>query len=293
MNIDLVIATYNRADQLAETLTNVKQWANGLNKIYVVNNNSQDNTAEVLRHFEDDQTVVIHNSSNLGAAGGKNVGLRRSTADVIIVIDDDALFCSSDPVAHVRDRFEANPRLGIIQFKIINYQTKRVLKYEFPADDPDRRADDAFDIGYFIGAGHAIRKSMLEEVGYYPDDFGIYAHEEIDLSYRAVNAGYMMRYTPEIAVYHKKAPGGRLTQREVAYHLLYNRLIMTHKYLPFPYSAINTLLWLVKTTFDVGSPSVAIAAYWTFLRRKRHVAPTLLSRDALRYMHRNGGRLFR
>lgn len=204
MKVDLVIATYNRADQLKETLQNVLHYDDGLNSIYVINNNSTDHTKNVLDRFDGGKITVVHNNKNIGAAAGKNVGLRMSNADIIIVIDDDAIFCSTNPVETVKKHFKNNPKLGVIQFKIINYSTNNVLKYEFPGDSPEDHCNDSFEIGYFIGAGHALRKSMLDEVGYYPDDFGLYAHEEVDMSYRAVNNGYIMRYEPSVAVYHKK-----------------------------------------------------------------------------------------
>lgn len=293
MKVDLVIATYNRAGQIGDTLENVFGHDDGFNRLWVVNNCSTDRTREVLDAFDHDKLTIIHNRQNLGAAGGKNVGLRQSDADIIVVIDDDAVFYSDRPVATVREIFNRDAGLGLIQFKIINEALGKILKYEFPGDDPSIRGDESFEIGYFIGAGHAIRKSMLEAVGYYPDDFGLYAHEEVDLSYRAVNGGYRMRYEPSIAVLHKKAPGGRMSRRDAIYQMFYNRLVMTRKYLPFPYSAVNNFLWFVKTTLDARSIGVSFSAYAEFLGNRSRVARQKLNPAALDYMRRNAGRLFR
>jgi GT2 family glycosyltransferase len=293
MKVDLVIATYNRAEQIKETLENVIAYGDGLNHIFVVNNNSTDHTREVLDGIKHDGLSVIHNRENLGAAGGKNVGLRKSNADIIIVMDDDAIFFSDRPVAAVVDIFSRYPDLGVIQFKIINFQSRKILRYEFPGDDPQVRGDDSFEIGYFIGAGHALRKSMLEDIGYYPDNFGLYAHEEVDLSYRAVIGGYRMRYESAVAVLHKKAPGGRLSKRETIYTMFYNRLVMTRKYLPFPYSVINNFLWFVKTAVDARSAFLALSAYLDYFRNRSKVRLQKMGPEALLYMRRNNGRLFR
>ena len=95
MIVDVVIATYNRANQISETLDNVLQYKDDINKIFVVNNNSEDNTKEVLKEFHDNEKIeIIHSPENLGASGGKNIGLKKSVADVAIVIDDDAIFFS-------------------------------------------------------------------------------------------------------------------------------------------------------------------------------------------------------
>jgi GT2 family glycosyltransferase len=280
MRVDIVIATYNRADTLRETIENVLSSAHGFGKLFVVDNASTDHTRSVMESFTDDRVVAVFNDKNLGAAGGKNVGLRMSEADVVVVIDDDAVFASEE-------------LLGLIQFKIINFQTRKVLRYEFPGDHPEVDQDNSFYIGYFIGAGHAIRKSMLERVGYYPDDFGLYAHEEVDLSYRAINHGYTMRYEPSIAVLHKKAPGGRLPANAVLHQLLLNRMIMSRKHLPYRYALVNNLLWIAKTLFNSRSPLLIIDVLREYAIKRKSTVPEVLTRQALRYMKQYNGRLFR
>lgn len=293
MNVDLVLATYNRAAQLRRTLQNILTYGEGLGRIYVVNNGSTDDTRRLIEEVTDPRVCAIHNEQNLGAAAGKNVGLRRSSADVVIVIDDDAEFCSPWPVQEVRRAFEDDPRLAVVQFKIINNASGRVLNMEFPGRDASREANDSFLIGYFIGAGHALRKAALDDVGYYPDDFGLYAHEEVDLSYRVINGGYRMRYVPAVAVRHMKDPGGRISRGEVLYWMLYNRLVMTRKYLPLPYSAINGILWSMKTAIDARSLTVPVRAWMRYFRERGTLARNPLSAAALEYLRRNNGRLYK
>lgn len=293
MRVDIVIATYNRAETLKETIDNVLTLAHGFGNLYVVDNASTDHTRAVLESFDDNRLIAVFNDQNLGAAGGKNVGLRMSTAEIVVVIDDDAVFASENPVGEVVRIFESDEHLGLIQFKIINFQTGKVLRYEFPGDHPDAEQDNSFNIGYFIGAGHAIRKSMLERVGYYPDDFGLYAHEEIDLSYRAVNHGYIMRYEPSVAVLHKKAPGGRMPAKSVLHQLLLNRMIMSRKYLPRRYALVNNLLWIAKTLFNSKSPLLIIDVLGEYTMKRASIVPAVLTHQALRYMKQHNGRLFR
>lgn len=293
MRVDIVIATYNRAEILKKTIENVLESAHGFGKLYVVDNASTDNTRAVLESFVDDRLITVFNDQNLGAAGGKNAGLRMSTSDIVVVIDDDAVFASDNPIEEVVRIFESDEHLGLIQFKIINYQTGKVLRYEFPGDHPDIDQNNSFNIGYFIGAGHAIRKSMLERVGYYPDDFGLYAHEEVDLSYRAINHGYTMRYEPSVAVLHKKAPGGRMPANAVLHQLLLNRMIMSRKYLPRRYALVNNFLWIAKTLFNSRSPFLIVVVLREYIMKKASIIPDVLTHQALHYMKQYNGRLFR
>jgi GT2 family glycosyltransferase len=117
------------------------------------------------------------------------------------------------------------------------------VKKEFPYPDL-ARADQEMMVGYFVGAGHAIRKAVFEEVGLYPDDF-MYGVEELDFSYRMVNAGYRILYTPQVTVLHKASPGGRLPTGEVIRHLLGNRVRVVFKYLPYVYWPSHVGVWMI------------------------------------------------
>ncbi len=293
MDVDIVIATYNRAAVLRETLHNVFTYCTGFKIIYVIDNASTDNTQKVLSQFESEQLVVIKNETNIGAAMGKNVGLRRSESDIVVVIDDDAVFNSNDPIAKVKQVFFENYDLGIIQFKITNFQTKKVLKYEFPGQNIESQQNEEFDIGYFIGAGHAIRKSVLNEVGYYPEEFGLYAHEEVDLSYRVINHGYIMKYFPSVEVLHKKDPGGRMTKNDVLGQLLLNRMIMNRKYLPLYYLMFNNFVWTIKIAVDSKSLSLVFRIFYQYFIRRSSIPATKLSNQAITYLKKTGGRLYK
>ncbi|SFO87159.1 glycosyltransferase family 2 protein [Hydrogenimonas thermophila] len=293
MKVDLVIATYNRASFLKQTLDNVLEYQNELNKIFVINNNSQDNTMDILIEYEkkSPKIKVFNMDKNLGAPGGKNIGLKESKADVVIVLDDDAIFCSYNPIKEIINIFKQEKDLGIIQFKIINYQTKKILNYEFPGKLPEKNGDKEFYTGYFIGAGHAIKREMLEKVGYYPDDF-FYAHEELDLSYRAINNGYKIKYYPKVAIYHKKAPGGRLSPKEVIKHNFRNRLIMNYKYLPLKYRIINNSLWFLKTLKDSKNLLIPLKAIVEYIQIKDDLKINKLKEKAIDYCRQYNGRLY-
>jgi len=293
MIIDVVIATYNRAHQIVETLNNVLQYSSDINKIIVINNNSEDNTKEVLEKFKNNNKIdIIHSPKNLGASGGKNIGLKKSKAEVIVVIDDDAIFFSDNPIRNVKKIFNSDNKIGIIQFKIVNYQSKKILKYEFPGDNPKKNGDREFLSAYFIGAGHAIRKSMLDKVGYYPDDF-FYAHEEIDLSYRAINNNFIIKYCPIVGVYHKKVQSGRLPSDKVLLNMYKNRLVMSYKYLPFFYKTISNISWFIKTVMDSKSIIIPFLAIKEFINIKNELEIDKLSVDAITYMKKYNGRLYR
>jgi len=292
MKIDAVIATYNREDCIISAIESLLKNRNDLGKIFVVVNGSEDNSLNLLSRYSDyEQVVVIKLENNLGAPEGKNVGMLKSDAEVIVIIDDDAEFFSHNPIAEVRSIFDKEPNLGIAQFKIVNYELETIMKNEFPGRSIDKQCDQDFFIGSFTGAGHAIRRSLLEQVGYYPEDF-FYGHEELDLSFRAVQGGWSIGYRPSIGIYHKKSPRGRMPEKDMMVKMLLNRMIISWRYLPFRYRAVSNVLWCCKIMLWGKDLSVVLEA----LRQYSHVKPTIskipLSREALQYFKMNYGRLW-
>jgi len=292
MKIDAVIATYNREDCIVDAVNSLLQYQDDMGVIYVVINGSTDKTMERLSVFSDeDKVILIEIDKNLGAPGGKNIGMRRSDADVLVIIDDDAEFFSDEPIKLIDEIFSADPVLGIIQFKIVNYAQKHIMNNEFPGKDVATQGDSEFKIGSYTGAGHAIRKNMLESVGYYQDSF-FYGHEELDLSFRAIQGGWSIWYKPSIGVYHKKNPGGRLPKREMIVNMLLNRMIISRKYLPLKYRVVSTVLWCSKVALWSRSIVVPLLAIREYLKLRHNIERFQLSAEALNYMKHNYGRLW-
>ena len=57
------------------------------------------------------------------------------------------------------------------------------------------------EIDWVPGAYSIIRRSALEQIGYFDGRFFLY-YEEVDLCRRFKNAGYQVRYWPQIMVIH-------------------------------------------------------------------------------------------
>jgi hypothetical protein len=132
---------------------------------------------------------------------------------------------------------------------------------------------------------------MLDGAGYYEDSF-FYAHEELDLSFRAVQAGWSIWYKPSIGVYHKKNPRGRLPQRDVILNMLLNRMVISRRYLPLRYRLVSNALWCLKAALWSRRISVPVLALRNYRRLRSDIDRLPLSAAALDYMKQNYGRLW-
>ncbi|MFJ7968739.1 glycosyltransferase family 2 protein [Streptomyces sp. NPDC096324] len=215
------------------------------------------------------EVTAIELDDNLGCPGGRNVGLSRlrefGDVDVVVELDDDGLLVDGDVLRKVRDLYAARPRLGIVGFRIADEhgETQRRHVPRVGAKDPMRGGP----VTGFLGGGHALSMPMLAETGDWPAEF-FFAHEETDLAWRAIDAGWTVLYEPELLLQHPKTSPAR--------HAIYyrvtarNRVWLTRRRLPLALIPVHLGIWIVLTllrTRSVGGLRAWFGGFAEGLRR--------------------------
>ena len=259
--LSFVIITYNRPEDalaLAENISQLQGLDQLVEEVIIVNNRSSVSYKPVEDFISANPAIPFRyflTEENLGVSRGRNYAIRQSVAPILVFLDDDALIRNSDALMDITMLFDEDPAIGIAAFKIY-YSTGEMQINAFPHKRfTDRKDWPQFDTYYFSGAAHAIRRTVFEEVGYYPENF-FYGMEEYDLSFRALDAGYIIRYTDKVVILHKESPTGRLTPREKRKGMWLNKTSVAWKYLPVRYFVSTAFIWsfwyLVKSRGDLG-----------------------------------------
>ncbi|MFE1415563.1 glycosyltransferase family 2 protein [Streptomyces sp. NPDC058746] len=203
-----------------------------------------------------DGVVGVELDENLGVSGGRNVAWRRlrefGDVDVLVDLDDDGLLVDAGVVRRIADLYEAGAgHLGIVSFRIAD-ETGETQRRHIPrlrAKDPMRRGL----VTTFLGGGHALSMPMLEQTGGWPDAF-FFTHEETDLAWRALDAGWEILYEPALVLQHPKTSPAR---HAVYYRMTArNRVWLAKRHLPGPlvpvYLGVWTLLTVARTRSAAG-----------------------------------------
>ncbi|MGW5847404.1 glycosyltransferase family 2 protein [Streptomyces sp. NPDC055254] len=198
---------------------------------------------------------------NLGIPGGRNVGIEAfgpggSEVDVLLFLDDDGLLERTDTAELCRQAFTEDPRLGIISFRIADPQTGETQRRHVPrlrASDPMRSSR----VTTFLGGANAVRTSVFEQVGGLPGEF-FYAHEETDLAWRALDAGWLIDYRADMVLLHPTTS----PSRHAVYHRMVarNRVWLARRNLPAPLVPVYLGVWLLLTL--VRKPSAPALKAW-------------------------------
>ncbi|WP_395369063.1 glycosyltransferase family 2 protein [Streptomyces tubercidicus] len=242
MRIGAVVLTMgNRPEELRALLDSVaKQNGDPIETVVVGNGSPLPELPEGVR------TVEL--PENVGIPAGRNVGIEAfgpggSDVDVLLFLDDDGLLAREDTAELCREAFAADPALGIISFRIADPDTGETQRRHVPrlrASDPMRSSR----VTTFLGGANAVRTHVFAEVGGLPDDF-FYAHEETDLAWRALDAGWQIDYRSDMVLFHPTtAPA-----RHAVYHRMVarNRVWLARRNLPAPLVPVYLGVWFLLT----------------------------------------------
>ena len=202
---------------------------------------------------------------NLGIPGGRNAGIEafRSpggegfTVDALLFLDDDGLLPSTDTAKLVREAFATDARLGIVSFRIADPETGLTQRRHVPrlrASDPLRSSR----VTTFLGGANAVRCAVFTQVGLLPGEF-FYAHEETDLGWRALDAGWQIDYRADMVLHHPTMP----PSRHAVYHRMVarNRVWLARRNLPVALVPVYLGVWLLLTLLRRPS-GPALRAWW-------------------------------
>jgi GT2 family glycosyltransferase len=170
-----------------------------------------------------DGVDAIHNAEPLGFAANLNRGFARTTAELMISANPDAV-PAPGAVDTLRAFMEARPRCGVagprMTFPDGSWQPSRrrfptvtgtvVRRTPLRLLVPQRRhfhldespPEEPVEADWMLGGFLMLRRAMLDELGGLDEAFRLYG-EDIDLQYRAAKAGWERWYVPAAVVVHE------------------------------------------------------------------------------------------
>ncbi len=219
IKLSLVIATYNRADQLMITLRSVaaQKADKAIWECIVVDNNSTDHTRSNIDNFANANShlnIRYCLEVNQGLSHARNAGIANAKGEIIAFIDDDEHIVPDFIDAYI-ELFDKYPTAMSAGGKIIaEYPSGRpewMSKYaEEPIANPMDFGEEIkpFPKGRIPGGGNmAMRKEVFETIGNFDITLGrtgkkLSGGEESDLFERMNAKGMKCYYVPKAVMYH-------------------------------------------------------------------------------------------
>jgi GT2 family glycosyltransferase len=265
-DLSIIIVNYNVRAFLEQCLIAIGRAHGSLDiEVFVVDNASVDGSqAMVRRKFPD--VNLIENRTNVGFSTANNQAINEAHGEYILILNPDTLI-QEDTLAVLKKFLDERQDVGAAGCKLLNpdgsfqiasrrsFPTPWVafcrivgLSRAFPKSrlfgqynvtylDPDEEAE----IDVLSGSLMMLRKSVLDRVGYFDEDYFMYG-EDIDLSYRIKKAGWKIMYTPLTKAIHYKGESSKKSEFSIIARFYSTMLIFVRKHFEGRYSLLLRIL---------------------------------------------------
>jgi GT2 family glycosyltransferase len=254
--VSIITVNYNQSYITEQLLTSVY----ATNKyaaveIIVVDNASKDNPVPVWQVQYPDITF-IRSETNLGFAGGNNLGVKAAKGDYFFFVNNDTEF-KVGLVESLVAILDKNPVVGMVSPKIRYFDQPTVLQYagftnmnyytmrnrcigQFE-EDKGQYDNNTGQTGYIHGAAMMVRRDAIVKAGLMAENFFLY-YEEMDWNDHIKRAGYQIWLEPKALIYHKESVSvGRVSGLK-EYFMNRNRLLFIRRNAP---SALTVIIFYI------------------------------------------------
>ena len=247
MKYSIIVPVFNRPDEVDELLESLCQQTLKDFEVIIVEDGSKKPCKDVCDKYADILDLHYYYKDNSGPGQSRNYGAERASGEWLIVLDSDVVLPEGymQAVADgTRDGLSAwggpdaahesfTPVQKAISYSMTSFFTTGGIR------GGKAKLDKFFPRSYNMGILHDVYQQLG---GFSKMRFG----EDIDFSYRIVEAGYQTRLIPEAWVWHKRRTDFRKFFRQV-YNSGIARINLMKRH-----PGTLKLVHLLPTVFTVG-----------------------------------------
>lgn len=266
--MDIVYVSYNSEKWIKgcfESWLRVKTDLKRIN-IYVVDNNSSDQTVTLLEEFQKKNGHkfgsfnILKEENNWGFGKANNIGFEKGNSPIVCFFNiDTELF--ADTIAELdREIAESDEKAALWELR------------QFPYEHPKMYDILTGRTTWSSGAAFAVRREVYEQMGGFDDEIFMYA-EDVDLSWRIRVAGYMLKYVPRVKIKHYSYESAGVVKPNQYIYSVINNLLLRYRF-----GTAKDILrghmyfWNIMRQPDVfeNSRKMLRGQYWKHFKKIRH-----------------------
>jgi len=239
MDLAIVILNWNAAADTIRCVRQIAAWDRLKPTIWVVDNGSTDDSAELISH-ECPDVRLIRNSANLGFAEGNNRGIHEALAmgnAPILLLNNDALV-EEDDVIRLLDTLQTDAQIGFVGPLLFDAEDRdRLLSaggrdparhhqshiLELPPGEPIRVVECV------PGTVVLVRPEVFRRIGLL-DEAYFFASEVADLCMQASQEGYVSTIDTRAQAFHNLGRSSELRSTLHTYYIIRNRFLLIDKF---------------------------------------------------------------
>lgn len=217
LKVSVIIVAYNSGEYIKECLRSIDKHLQLPHEIIVVDNNSADNTLEVVK-VNGVKVNLMLQKSNLGFSKANNLAVAEADGDYLFFLNPDTKILDGKITELVnyldihRDTAIAAPKLidengdtqpSVQKLPTINNALAQYVMGEKNAyDHYAPEGDSPLEVESVVGGAMVISKKVYQGSGGFSNKYFMY-FEDLDLCRKLQKAGWKVVYLPQVRVEHK------------------------------------------------------------------------------------------
>lgn len=215
----IVVLNFNSYEDTLKCVKSIERISYPNYRVVIVDNNSSDNSFEILSEKLSNHTLLLSNK-NFGYANGNNLGIKYA-------IDNDAQYiCILNNDVEVEEDFlepliytlQNDKTIGMVGPCICDYEKRDIIQSmganinlytgltqgKYKGIKYESIKEDMVDVDYLGGACFVVRADIIREFGMMPENYFLF-FEETEFCFNIKRNGYRLACLRNSRVYHKRS----------------------------------------------------------------------------------------
>ena len=212
--VSIIVPVYNGKDVIDDCIRSIVASTKSTDyEILIVDDDSKDGSADIIKKYISDRVTLLTNKINLGFTKTVMRGIDSSKGEIIALLNMDTIV-DRDWLKELIRPLESGNRVGITGSKIFYMDSDNIqhaggfldrygLSYHIGRGELDiGQYNREKEVEYVCGASLACKRDVLRDVGGLDTGYGPLYYEEVDLANRFRRAGYKIMYIPSSRLRH-------------------------------------------------------------------------------------------
>lgn len=118
--VSIITPTHNCSQYIRQTIDSVLSQTYHNFELIIIDDNSDDDTVEIVKTYNDSRIILLCNVSNKGAAYSRNIGLKKANGDYIAFLDGDDTWNNNKLEKQINFMLSNNYSFSYTNYSVIN-----------------------------------------------------------------------------------------------------------------------------------------------------------------------------
>ncbi|MBN2483563.1 MAG: glycosyltransferase [Candidatus Omnitrophica bacterium] len=208
MKCDIVIAVWNLKEITQQCIESIIKNTEAPYRLILVDDASQEPARQYLESLREDKRIgeylLIRNETNLGATKSFNRGMQASSAEYVVLLNNDTLV-TAGWLTEMIAVAESAVDIGIVNPASNNlgqHPPKGIPLDEYAASRRKKFHGEYIEMATAVGFCYLMKRRLLDKIGLWNEQYGLGYFEETEHCIRARQNGYRIVMAKGAYVYH-------------------------------------------------------------------------------------------